>query len=333
MECEFCKQIFKTKYTLKSHLINNKACLKLRGLSLESKFNCIACKFVFTNNINLNIHLESCKKYIILNIEKEYKENYIEKKELKENQELLQEQYDQKIKEKEKKYEQDLKEQQQKYEEKLQTQQNEYKQQLKEIQIKYEEKIEEKTQLLIEKLERLAEKSIDKPTTINNNNIKNYFSNTQYIEDINQNDLKKKLYSSLTEYHYMHGQKGIAIVCTEEIIKKTKDKKPIMICTDINRKNYKHTDKNGNVKTDHQARNFIEKVSKPIKEVSKEIYESIISNIETEKDQLGDEDFDEKDKIRTREFNVMNKLIEINNFDDPKYNSEFMSELAILNKS
>ena len=55
-------------------------------------------------------------------------------------------------------------------------------------------------------------------------------------------------------------------------------------------------------------------------------------NIETEKDQLGDEDFDEKDKIRTREFNVMNKLIEINNFDDPKYNSEFMSELAILNK-
>ena len=130
----------------------------------------------------------------------------------------------------------------------------------------------------------------------------------------------------------MHGQKGIAIVCTEEIIKKTKDKKPIMICTDINRRNYKHTDKNGNIKTDHQARNFIEKVSKPIKEVSKEIYESILSNIETEKDQLGDEDFDEKDKIRTREFNVMNKLIEINNFDDPKYNSEFMSELAILNK-
>ena len=355
IKCEFCNSILSSKYILKTHLQTNKSCLELRNKELKTNFLCNGCNIYTLDKHKLKNHQEKCKLYQNSLIKEKYENELKEKerqlkeqklkenqeklqeqkeqyeKELKENQEQLQEQYEQKLQEKEKKYEQDLKEQQQQYEQKLQIQQNEYKQQLKEIQIKYEEKIEEKTHLLIEKLERLAEKSIDKPTTINNN-IKNYFSTTQYIEDINQNDLKKKLYSSLTEYHYMHGQKGIAIVCTEEIIKKTKDKKPIMICTDINRRNYKHTDKNGNIKTDHQARNFIEKVSKPIKEVSKEIYESILSNIETEKDQLGDEDFDEKDKIRTREFNVMNKLIEINNFDDPKYNSEFMSELAILNK-
>ena len=345
IKCEFCNSTLSSKYILKTHLQTNKSCLELRHKELKTNFLCNGCNIYTLDKNKLKNHQEKCKLYQNSLIKEKYenelkeKEQKLKEQKLKENKEQLkelQEQYEQKLKEQKLQYEEQLKQLQEQYEQKLQEQyekkQNEYKQQIKEIQIKYEEKIEEKTQQLIEKMERLVEKAIDKPT-ISNTTIKNYFSNTQYIEDINQIDLKKKLYSSLTEYHYMHGQKGIAIVCTEEIIKKTKDKKPIMICTDINRRNYKHTDKNGNIKTDHQARNFIEKVSKPIKEVSKEIYESIISNIETEKDQLGDEDFDEKDKIRTREFNVMNKLIEINNFDDPKYNSEFMSELAILNKS
>jgi len=337
MNCEFCKKEFKTKYTLKTHLVTNKLCLNLRGLSIDSKYKCNGCESLFTNNIHLNKHIEICKEYLIKEKEKEHEEKIKEQEQI----------YEEKLKEKEKKHEEKLKEQQQIYEEKLKEQQQIYEEKLKEQQQIYEEKLKEQHQInekqlkeqqqtekILEKFEKLVERSIDKPTTItNNNNTKNIFSTTQYIEDINEAELKKKLYLTMTKADVMEGQKGIAKICTEEIIKKTKDKKPLLICTDVNRRNYKHVDKNGNIKTDHQARNFIEKVSKPIKEVSKELCDDMISTIEDEKEQLDENDFDARDQIRTREYNVINKFVDITNFDDSRYNSIFMSELAILNKT
>ena len=65
MECTHCNLTFKTKYTLKSHILNSKTCLKKRGLTLETKFTCEACCMSFASNINLNVHIDSCKKYII----------------------------------------------------------------------------------------------------------------------------------------------------------------------------------------------------------------------------------------------------------------------------
>ncbi len=40
------------------------ACFKLRGLEMNSKFNCKDCNLSFINNTNLNTHLEICKKYV-----------------------------------------------------------------------------------------------------------------------------------------------------------------------------------------------------------------------------------------------------------------------------
>ena len=71
-ECNICKTIFKSKYNLKSHLTTNKKCLKLRGLELTSNFVCKGCNAPFVNNKNMNIHLDSCKKYIILKVKEEY---------------------------------------------------------------------------------------------------------------------------------------------------------------------------------------------------------------------------------------------------------------------
>ena len=72
MECIHCKLILKSKYILKTHLTNNKACLKLRGLTMESKFFCVGCNTTFMNKVNLALHLDSCKKYIILKVKEEY---------------------------------------------------------------------------------------------------------------------------------------------------------------------------------------------------------------------------------------------------------------------
>jgi hypothetical protein len=57
---------------LKSHFTTNKKCLKLRGLELTSNFVCKGCDAPFVNNKNMNIHLDSCKKYIILKVKEEY---------------------------------------------------------------------------------------------------------------------------------------------------------------------------------------------------------------------------------------------------------------------
>ena len=72
MECIHCKLILKSKYNLKTHLTNNKSCLKLRGLIMESKFCCTSCNSTFMNKANLALHLDSCKKYIILKVKEEY---------------------------------------------------------------------------------------------------------------------------------------------------------------------------------------------------------------------------------------------------------------------
>jgi len=46
MECEYCKLVLKSNYNLKSHLKNNKACLKVRGLEMVSKFTCKDCNLL-----------------------------------------------------------------------------------------------------------------------------------------------------------------------------------------------------------------------------------------------------------------------------------------------
>ena len=71
MECEYCKTIVKSKYNLKSHLLKNKTCLKLRGLDMISNFLCKGCQLSFTTNFNLTIHHYSCKYYQCLLIREE----------------------------------------------------------------------------------------------------------------------------------------------------------------------------------------------------------------------------------------------------------------------
>ena len=79
MECTHCNLTFKTKYTLKSHLLNSKTCLKKRGLTLETKFTCEACSMSFASNINLNVHIDSCKKYRIYKAHQDYEKILKEK--------------------------------------------------------------------------------------------------------------------------------------------------------------------------------------------------------------------------------------------------------------
>ena len=297
--CEFCNLSVKDKNTLKNHLIRNKTCLKIRGLSLNTKFICNGCNNTFASNINLISHVDTCKKYIILKVETDIKT---------------------------------------KYENQIQ----ELKQLLKEkdtlILLNNKSLLDAHTQIatLQKMLETIAIKGVDKPTTTTNNTtinqIRNSFSDKYFVEDIKEADIKRKCQSFLTEEILLDGQRGIARLCTEHIIN-TNDKKKLLIATDISRNKFKYIDKIGNIKDDIDARTFIEKVSKPIKEVAGIVFDYVLSDIKDEQDNIEYDNYTRKAFLHDKEMQANHSLVYINCFDDPKNNSDFTNELAVLNKN
>jgi len=72
MQCEHCNIMVKSKYILKTHLVSNKTCLKIRGIELGNNFICKGCSTTFINKSNMNNHMETCKKNILLKASEQY---------------------------------------------------------------------------------------------------------------------------------------------------------------------------------------------------------------------------------------------------------------------
>ena len=317
MECEYCNLILKSKYILKAHLLNNKACLKLRGLEMNSKFTCKDCNLSFMSNINLNVHLEICKK-------KELSKHNEEQNALIKEQDIKLKEQDIKLKEQKK----IIKDQ----ELKLKDQDIQHKKEILEMK-DYNDKTIKNLQAQLDKMFLTIEKLIDKPTgtTITtNNNIRNNYSDKYFLEKLTSEDLNKKCQNYLTEQEFFGGQKGIAQMCSDHIIK-TKDNKVLLTCSDVSRKKFKYMDENGNIKEDYEARAFTEKVFEPIKKASQDVYENILLDIkdEQEREQI---DYNRKSVLNDKTMKAIDCFAQIVNIDNPSCNSEFKNELAILNK-
>lgn len=292
--CSFCKTSVSTKYVLKNHMETNKTCLAMRNLELKTKFSCNGCSTCFLDANKLNTHQECCKLYqkdII------YKEIY---KEIKDE---IKEEYEIKLKEQKSNYEKIIKD--------LQAQNDK----------------------LFATIENLAAKAIERPTTNNvtTTNIRANFSDKYLLENIKEEDVKMKFRNYLTEETFMGGQRSIAKLCTDHIIK-TKDKKVLLACTDVSRKKFKYMDESGNLKEDHDARIFTEKVSKPIKAISRDVYDSILFDVKSEKETLDQDDYSRKAFLNDKELSAIDSYVKITCFDDPDHNNDFKNELAILNK-
>jgi len=96
--CEICKASLASKYSLKVHLETNKACLSLRNLKLESKFNCVGCNVHVKDNHKLQKHQVGCKEYQKILVEKEVKDRYENKcKELENEKTICIKEFTQKI--------------------------------------------------------------------------------------------------------------------------------------------------------------------------------------------------------------------------------------------
>ena len=151
--CEYCKTTFQSKYSLKTHLTTNKACLKIRGVEMNNQWQCKACLIIFPFNSQLLAHHEICKDFI----KKEYYERI--DKLINENRILEDQLNQQKIC-----YEEQLNKQKFYHEEMLNEQKIYYKDRLNEQKIYYETHIslkDEKYESLLERL-ILHDKSINK---------------------------------------------------------------------------------------------------------------------------------------------------------------------------
>jgi len=316
MECEHCKLVVKSKYNLKSHLENNKSCLKLRGLDTISKFVCIDCGASFMSNINLKVHLDICKKHIIRKCQDEYE---LKINELKSN------------------HEREINELKVNHEREIAFIKSECETKLKETQNKDEKIKDLQSQIdkMFSTIENLAKHAIDKPTTINTNNVKNVYSDTYFLEKLTHDEVKKKCRNYLTEQVFFQGQRGIARMCTDHIIH-TKDNKVLLTCVDVSRKKFKYMDELGNIKEDYDARAFTEKVIGPIKQVSQEVYENILSNVRHEREELENKrDIESMERKTALHYKTdmaadcYRQIIFIDRMDD---NNDFRTELAVLNK-
>jgi len=300
--CEFCQTILSSKYVLKNHIINNKACLALRNLELKTDFLCNGCNQYSVDMKKLNVHQEGCKPYQYFLIKEEY------------NKEICD------IKLQHKKEISDL-----------------IREHKKEISHKDEKIKDLQTHLdkLFSTIEKLASQAIDKPTgttitTTTNNNVRNIYSDKYFLDKLTPEELNKKCQNYLTEQVFFGGQKGIAQMCSDHIIK-TKDNKVLLTCSDVSRKKFKYMDENGNLKEDYEARTFTEKVFEPIKKASQVVYENILSDIKDEQEHLED-DYNRKSVLNDKTMKAIDCFAQIVNIDNPSSNSEFKNELAILNK-
>ena len=334
MECEHCKLVLKSKYILKTHLLNNKACLKLRGLEMKSKYTCKDCNLSFIGNTNLNIHLEICKKKELSknNDEQEKiikdQEKIIKDQETHHKKEILEmkDYNDKTIKEQEIRHKKEtdynekiIKEQ----ELKLKQQETHHKKDILEIK-DYNEKIIKNLQTQLDKMFSTIEKLIDKPTSTTTNvtnNVRNIYSDKYFLDKLTPEELNKKCQNYLTEQVFFGGQKGIAQMCTDHIIK-TKDNKVLLACSDVSRKKFKYMDEKGNLKEDYEARTFTEKVFEPIKKASKDVYENILLDIKDEQERE-EIDYNRKSVLNDKTMKAIDCFAQIVNIDNPSSNSDF----------
>lgn len=346
-QCEHCKSTFQNKTILKTHINTNKKCLASRGLSLQTKFICEGCNTMLITVSHLHSHYEICKEYIISKLlqkhEKELQEQreYYEKRE-KEQQDHYEKELKDKIKHTRNTCDSQYKNLKDEYELDLNEKEKQYellKLSFDHVQSNYNNLKEEYT-IKINKyeaiLERLAMDAVNKPistTTTTNNTVNNivrdHLSTVYTIDSLTDKQIEERIRSCMTEKIFWEGQKGLAKMCVDSIVK-TPDNKLMLCCTDTSRGKFKLFDVKGNLKEDIDARLFTDRVGKYIKIVGNEIRETIQEHIDNKSNMLEEKNGREKDELLHKMEQLGYALFDVVNVDDYERNKVFRSELAVL---
>lgn len=267
-KCEFCDKILSSKQNLEIH---NKKCELIKE---KEEFKCEYCEKILSTKQMLINHKNICSVK---------KDNEIQKKveELKD----LKEKTDKELKEKEEIII------------KIKTQNENYKEQNK----NYKEQVKE----LQDKLDKIANKAIDRPTTMTNNTTLNIAS---FIDFNDIDKIKNTIENRLNINHVVDGQKGLANFVKDNLL--TDDTgKLLYICTDPSRNIFKYKDSTGEVKKDVEAK----KLTNYILEGGIRTKSAVLGN-EWCKDDKGDINIDRFNVMLEQQQSIMKLSDDNNNF-------------------
>ena len=253
MECEYCNQILKTPSSLKQHQLTAKYCLSKQNKEPIKEYYCNACNTGFTLKYSLQKHLQICKSNTP-EIHQISQELDVIKKEL----ELSI------IREKEK--------------DKIITDRDfliaDQKNIIKELQTEYKKHIEMQNKDLQDRMQSMAEKAIDKPSTVNQNTINQVINNLLPITTEHLNNQAQYL----TIDHVKNGAVGYAKYALEHPLKDR------LVCTDTSRKKGKYKDSDGNIVSDPEMSSITKKLFLAIKDRNSELITEYANDLKAKLD-------------------------------------------------
>jgi GTP cyclohydrolase I len=183
----------------------------------------------------------------------------------------------------------------------------------------------------------LAEKAIEKPINIQNNNVNDNsvkkidqrILNLSSIDDLKNGFLINAFGENFNQNHLMKGIEGLISFCIDTLIK-TPDNKLRMLCTDPNRDMFVYRDDQGQVHRDIGAKNFIKMISQPTKKRVEKVYQEMVNSYnelkskieEDQEDEISDDQEDEKVYLNIEQQRLdyaFNKKLELQSIDkNPK---------------
>ena len=256
MECEYCNQILKTSSSLKQHQMTAKYCLSKQNKEPIKEYYCNACNTGFTLKYSLQKHLQICKSNTP-EIHQISQELDVVKKEL----ELSL------IREKEK--------------DKIISDRDfviaDQKSIIKELQTEYKKQMETQNKDLQDRMQSMAEKAIDKPSTVNQNTINQIINNLLPITTEHLNNQAQYL----TIDHVKNGAVGYAKYALEHPLKDR------LVCTDTSRKKGKYKDSDGNIVSDPEMSSITKKLFLAIKDRNSELITEFANDLKIKLDSFG----------------------------------------------
>ena len=256
MECQYCNQILKTSSSLKQHQLTAKYCLSKQNKEPIKEYYCNACNTGFTLKYSLQKHLQICKSNTP-EIHQISQELDVVKKEL----ELSL------IREKEK--------------DKIISDRDfliaDQKNIIKELQTEYKKHMETQNKDLQDRMQSMAEKAIDKPSTVNQNTINQIINNLLPITTEHLNNQAQYL----TIDHVKNGAVGYAKYALEHPLKDR------LVCTDTSRKKGKYKDSDGNIVSDPEMSSITKKLFLAIKDRNSELITEFANDLKIKLDSFG----------------------------------------------
>ena len=269
MKCEFCSNEFISKTSLIHHQKTAKYCILLQGIDKNTNFVCLKCNKKLSTQNRLYTHEQTCKKHMEDIIRKECDQKLIEKDKIILERDLLI---------------------------------SEQKIIIKDLHAEYKNQIEMQNKDFHNRLQSMAEKAIDKPSTINQNTTTQIINNLLPITIEHLNDQVQYL----TIDHVKHGAVGYAKYALEHPLKDR------LVCTDTSRKKGKYKDSDGNIVSDPEMTTITKKLFLAIKDRNSELITEYANDLKVKLDSFGSSDNNEMTNEETVEINgITDDLVDL----------------------